>query len=66
MHHGCMVVAEGTGIEARAALYETDFVILHADGSYEIVDTKGVETDAFKLKIKALKSRYPGVKIRTE
>ena len=66
LHHGCMVVAEGTGIEARAALYETDFVILHADGSYEIVDTKGIETDAFKLKIKALKSRYPGVKIRTE
>ena len=66
LYHGCIVVAEGVGSENRAALYETDFVILKKDGTYEIVDTKGVETDVFKLKVKALKARYPNVEIKTE
>ena len=53
-------------MEQRAALYEPDFVLLYPDGHYEVVDVKGMETREFKLKIKALRERYPRVVIRTE
>lgn len=63
-HHGNMIVAEGIDDE-RGSIYETDFIVFYPDGHYEVVDTKGVETDVFKVKMKVLKSRYPHVKIRT-
>ena len=43
--------------------YEPDFVILHPDGHYEIVDTKGMETKQFKDKMKIAREKYPGLQI---
>lgn len=64
LYHGRMVVTEGKGSEHRASLYEPDFVLLYPDGRYEIVDVKGYKTDVFKLKVKALRERYPRVTIQ--
>lgn len=46
--------------------YLADFIIFYPDGSYRIVDVKGVETDVFKLKMKCLKEKYPEIKIEME
>lgn len=66
LYHGSMVCTEGAGQEHRAVLYETDFVLLHPGGTYEIVDTKGVRTPVYINKRKALRERYPRVKIKEE
>ena len=63
MYHGKIVCAEGFGSELKASVYEPDFVVFNNDKTCEIVDTKGVETDTFKLKIKCIKSRYPKLDI---
>lgn len=42
--------------------YKCDFLITHLDGSLEAVDSKGVETDVFKIKKKLLLFDYPGLK----
>lgn len=36
--------------------YFCDFRILHNDGSYELVETKGIETEAYRLKRKLLEA----------
>ena len=33
------------------------------DGTYKIIDTKGIQTDVFKLKMKLFKEKYPGLYI---
>ena len=43
-------------------IYKCDFLITHLDGSREAVDSKGMETDAFKLKKKLLLFDYPDLK----
>ena len=42
--------------------YIADFVILHNDGSEEIVDSKGFLTQVFRLKFKLMKAVYPKYK----
>lgn len=46
--------------------YVTDFVIFRRDGTYRIVDVKGVQTPVFKLKIKCMKEKYPNLKVELE
>ena len=48
------VVTEGKNGE-KGTEYVTDFVIFYPNGTYRIVDVKGVKTDVFKLKIKFLR-----------
>ena len=59
------VVTEGKNGE-KGTEYVTDFVIFYPNGSYRIVDVKGVKTDVFKLKIKCLREKYPKLKIELE
>lgn len=66
LFHGKFILAEGEGQDKRALTYEPDFIILHPDGRYEIVDTKGVETRQFKDKMKILREKYPQVEIHLE
>lgn len=66
LFHGKMLLVSGTGPEHRGVAYETDFVLLKPDGTYEIVDTKGVETPEFKQKMKLVRERYPGVTVTLE
>lgn len=39
--------------------YVVDFEIFYNDGTVSFVDTKGIETDMFKLKKKQVESLYP-------
>ena len=48
----------------RAAEYVCDFVVFYPDGHYEIIDTKGVETDVFRLKRKSFYEKYPKLKLK--
>ena len=59
------VVTEGDD-KVKGTEYVTDFVIFNNDGTYKIVDVKGVKTDVFKLKIKSLYEKYPKIKINLE
>lgn len=64
--HGKMIcTAGGDSSEERAVTYEPDFIVLHNDGTYEIVDTKSEATitPVFKNKMKALKEKFPDVEI---
>ena len=54
------VVSDGTE-ENKAIEYVTDFIVFDNDGTYKIIDTKGIQTDVFKLKMKLFKEKYPGL-----
>lgn len=59
------VITEGKNNE-RGTEYVTDFVIFFPDKTYRIVDVKGMETPAFKLKVKSFKEKYPKLQIELE
>lgn len=42
----------------KICVYKCDFEIIHNDGSRELVECKGYETDVWKLKKKLLKATY--------
>ena len=48
----------------RKIEYIADFVVHHHDGMIEVFDTKGVETDVFKLKRKLFEHRYKDLKLQ--
>lgn len=50
---------EKNGKKYRKIEYIADFEIHHLDGSIEVVDVKGVETEAFKIKKKLFEHKYP-------
>jgi|HubBroStandDraft_5_1064220.scaffolds.fasta_scaffold69074_4 hypothetical protein len=39
--------------------YIVDFLVFYENGSIEFVDTKGVETDTFKIKKREIEAIYP-------
>src|SRR5690625_381069 len=39
--------------------YVGDFEVHHIDGSIEVIDTKGVKTEVFRIKEKMFHRRYP-------
>lgn len=43
----------------RKIEYIADFEVHHKDGSIEVIDVKGMETEAFKLKKKLFEKKYP-------
>src|SRR5438105_1513924 len=43
---------------AHICFYIADFVIRHNDDTYEIVDTKGFQTQSFRLKWKLLRAIF--------
>lgn len=50
---------EKDGRRFRKIEYVADFEVHHKDGSIEVVDVKGVETEAFKIKRKMFEMKYP-------
>ncbi|GAK05208.1 hypothetical protein JCM19037_3686 [Geomicrobium sp. JCM 19037] len=52
------------GVTHRAIKYKADFKVYHIDGSVEIVDVKGMETEAFKLKRKMFEKQYPDLSLK--
>lgn len=47
------------GHKYRAIYYIADFEVLYKDGTVEIIDVKGIQTDVFKLKAKLFDFIYP-------
>lgn len=54
------------GVDGKGAEYVADFIIFFPDGTYKIVDVKGVRTEIFKLKMKSFKEKYPKLKVVLE
>lgn len=53
------------GNEANKAItYSADFLILNKDGTYEVEDTKGYESEQWKRTYKQFKLRYPGIELK--
>lgn len=50
---------EKDGVKHRAIDYVADFEIHHKDGSIEVVDVKGTQTQVFKIKEKMFHKKYP-------
>ncbi|AVO22601.1 DUF1064 domain-containing protein [Aeribacillus composti] len=50
---------EKDGKSYRKIEYIADFEVHHLDGSIEVVDVKGIETEAFKIKRKLFEKKYP-------
>ncbi len=48
----------------EAIEYVCDFIVFHNDGTFEVVDTKGIETDTFRLKHKLFKEKYSGLELK--
>ena len=48
----------------RKIEYVADFVVYHEDGLVEVFDTKGVETDVFKIKRKLFEYRYKDLRLQ--
>lgn len=51
------------GKKQRPIYYQADFLVKYESGLVEVIDVKGVETEAFKLKKKMFESRY-GMKLK--
>lgn len=59
------VITDGKNGE-KGTEYVADFVVFYPDGTYRIVDVKGVQTPVFKLKVKCFREKYPKLKIELE
>lgn len=56
------VLVEGNE-EDRAITYSADFIIFHNDGTYEIVDVKGFESEQWERTFKQFRLKYPNLKL---
>jgi hypothetical protein len=45
--------------EKPKIVYKPDFVLVNWDGSVNVIDVKGVQTAAFRLKVRMFKAKYP-------
>lgn len=55
---------EKNGQKYRAITYVADFVIVNLDGTTEVIDVKGVETQVFKIKKKMFEYQYPELSLK--
>lgn len=61
------VLQEGftkNGERHRPITYYADFIIDNLDGSTDVVDVKGMETQVFKIKKKLFEYKYPDLSIK--
>lgn len=59
----CEFVLQEGNEDTQPIRYYADFIVFKNDGTTEIVDTKGIQTDVFKLKFKMFKNKFPGLKL---
>ncbi len=55
---------EKNGVKYQPITYIADFVITNNDGTTEVVDIKGVETQVFKIKKKLFEYMYPDLNLK--
>lgn len=48
----------------RPITYIADFIIVNLDGTTDVVDVKGVETQVFKIKRKMFEYQYPELELK--
>lgn len=59
------ILVEGLGME-KPVTYRADFIVFYNDGTYEIIDTKGFETDEFKRTKKLFRAKFPRLELKIE
>lgn len=57
------ILTEGFG-DRKPVTYRADFIIFQLDGTAEIIDTKGFETETFRLKHKQFLNKFPGLELK--
>nr|PZN07857.1 MAG: hypothetical protein DIU64_11600 [Caldicoprobacter oshimai] len=57
------ILVEGFA-DRKPVTYKADFIVFHLDGTFEIIDIKGFETEIFKIKHKQFLNKFPGLKIK--
>lgn len=57
------ILVEGNA-EDRAITYKADFIIFNKDGSFEIVDVKGFESEQWKRTFKQFRLKHPDLKLK--
>lgn len=55
---------EKNGKKYRAITYTADFKVTYSDGREEVIDTKGYQTQAFRLKHKLFEHKYPDLTLK--
>jgi len=51
--------------DKKPVIYKADFIVFKQDGTAEIIDVKGMETEIFKLKKKQFEDKFPGLELKT-
>ena len=46
--------------------YRADFIVFSLDDTAEVIDTKGFETEVFRIKQKQFKAKFPGLELNVE
>ncbi|MGE5631342.1 MAG: DUF1064 domain-containing protein [Caulobacteraceae bacterium] len=59
------ILQEGLG-DIRPITYRADFIVFHLDGTYEIVDTKGFESEEWKRTHKLFFAKFPRLELKVE
>lgn len=59
------VLVEGN-TENRAITWKADYIVFNNDGSYEVIDRKGFESEQWKRTYKQITLKYPNVILRIE
>ncbi len=57
------ILIEGFGNQ-RPETYRADFVVFHLDETADVIDTKGTETEVFKIKKKQFRAKFPGLELK--
>lgn len=57
------ILQEGFGM-TRPITYRADFIVFHLDNTSEVIDTKGFETEEFKIKHKLFKAKFPRLELK--
>lgn len=55
---------EKNGEKFRPIIYIADFIITNNDGTTDVVDIKGLETQVFKIKRKLFEYKYPDLNLK--
>lgn len=57
------ILTTGFG-KRRPVTYKADFIVFNLDGTVEIVDVKGMETDVFRIKKRLFENKFPGLELK--
>lgn len=50
--------------DRKPVTYKADFIVFNLDGTAEIIDVKGMETEVFKIKRKQFEEKFPGLELK--